>query len=110
MSHACTCFLTLVLWLIFAVDCKILQPFTLIKKFEETPEPPPSNDSDAVNFDEYPVIVPKRAALLLDRIMVALQKAVDEDNRTNTRGYLPETLGVRILLTNKFLYRVFHFK
>nr|BAO00935.1 allatostatin-cc [Nilaparvata lugens] len=26
------------------------------------------------------VVVPKRAALLLDRIMVALQKAVDEEN------------------------------
>ncbi|XP_078046498.1 uncharacterized protein LOC144474951 [Augochlora pura] len=32
-------------------------------------------------FDEYPVVVPKRAALLLDQLMVALQKAVDNQNR-----------------------------
>ncbi|XP_024939724.1 uncharacterized protein LOC107266579 [Cephus cinctus] len=47
----------------------------------------------AVKYDEYPVVVPKRAALLLDRLMVALQKAVDnqglgggEDVRSLTRS------------------------
>ncbi|XP_026676601.1 uncharacterized protein LOC103505475 [Diaphorina citri] len=93
MSHAYTCLLTLVLWLILAVDSKILQPFTLIKKSEESPEPA-STETEGVNFDEYPIIVPKRAALLLDRIMVALQKAVDEDNISNTRGYMPEALAI----------------
>ncbi|KAK4873822.1 hypothetical protein RN001_013182 [Aquatica leii] len=33
-----------------------------------------------VRYDEYPMIVPKkRAALLLDRLMVALQKAIEEE-------------------------------
>ncbi|KDR09562.1 uncharacterized protein LOC110838631 isoform X2 [Zootermopsis nevadensis] len=31
-----------------------------------------------VRYDEYPVVVPKRTALLLDKIMVALQKAVED--------------------------------
>lgn len=93
MSHAYTCLLTLFLWLILAVDSKILQPFTLIKKSEEFAEPA-SNEPESVNFDEYPVVVPKRAALLLDRIMVALQKSLDEDNISNTRGYMPEALAM----------------
>lgn len=32
-------------------------------------------------YDEYPVVVPKRAALLFDQLMVALQKVVDNQNR-----------------------------
>ncbi|KAB0794214.1 hypothetical protein PPYR_13834 [Photinus pyralis] len=47
----------------------------------------PERDSDdypdyqlGVRYDEYPMIVPKkRAALLLDRLMVALQKAIEEE-------------------------------
>ncbi|XP_053998921.1 uncharacterized protein LOC128887253 isoform X1 [Hylaeus anthracinus] len=35
----------------------------------------------ATKYDEYPVVVPKRAALLLDRLMVALQKVVDNQDR-----------------------------
>jgi len=36
------------------------------------------------------VIVPKRTAMLLDRLMVALQKAVDGNNSGNMKGYYPE--------------------
>lgn len=36
------------------------------------------------------VVVPKRTALLLDRLMVALQKAVDGNNSGNMKGYYPE--------------------
>lgn len=38
----------------------------------------------------------KRAALLLDRIMVALQKAVDDGKDSKLRGYYPES-GVSCL-------------
>ncbi|GAB0089921.1 uncharacterized protein DMENIID0001_045470 [Sergentomyia squamirostris] len=40
-----------------------------------------SNDFNdfRVNYDEYPMIVPKRAALLLDRIMVALHHALENE-------------------------------
>ncbi|XP_046391723.1 uncharacterized protein LOC124159870 isoform X2 [Ischnura elegans] len=31
-----------------------------------------------VRYDEYPVVVPKRAALLIDKLMVALHRAMDE--------------------------------
>ncbi|XP_069683386.1 uncharacterized protein AstCC isoform X1 [Periplaneta americana] len=37
------------------------------------------DDGQGVHYDEYPVVVPKRTALLLDRIMVALQKAVEDE-------------------------------
>lgn len=33
----------------------------------------------------------KRAALLLDRIMVALQKAVDDGKDMKLKGYYPES-------------------
>nr|XP_050852933.1 uncharacterized protein LOC127065085 [Vespula vulgaris] len=29
-------------------------------------------------YDEYPIVVPKRAALLFDQLMIALQKVVDQ--------------------------------
>ncbi|XP_044730404.1 uncharacterized protein LOC123293597 [Chrysoperla carnea] len=32
-----------------------------------------------VQYDEYPMVVPKRAALLLDRMMVAIQKAMEDE-------------------------------
>ncbi|XP_047352888.1 uncharacterized protein LOC124950362 [Vespa velutina] len=32
-------------------------------------------------YDEYPVVVPKRAALLFDQLMIALQKVVDNQGR-----------------------------
>ncbi|XP_076375150.1 uncharacterized protein LOC117229961 isoform X1 [Megalopta genalis] len=35
----------------------------------------------ATKYEEYPVVVPKRAALLLDQLMVALQKAVDNQSK-----------------------------
>ncbi|XP_012157922.1 uncharacterized protein LOC101462522 isoform X2 [Ceratitis capitata] len=33
------------------------------------------------NYDEYPMVVPKRAALLLDRLMVALHHALEQERR-----------------------------
>ncbi|CAH0380787.1 unnamed protein product [Bemisia tabaci] len=55
------------------------QEYALIKRDaqDETPQ--------EVAFDEYPVVVPKRAAMLLDRIMSALQKAVDDDNSMSSK-------------------------
>ncbi|XP_076647501.1 uncharacterized protein LOC143356040 [Halictus rubicundus] len=44
----------------------------------------------STKYDEYPVVVPKRAALLFDQLMVALQKVVDNQNRGelgNGRSY-----------------------
>ncbi|XP_017879988.1 uncharacterized protein LOC108624897 [Ceratina calcarata] len=37
-------------------------------------------------YDEYPVVVPKRAALLFDQLMVALQKVVDNQARGEFGG------------------------
>ncbi|CAK9828740.1 hypothetical protein ANTRET_LOCUS6207 [Anthophora retusa] len=36
--------------------------------------------------EEYPVVVPKRAALLFDQLMVALQKVVDNQGRGEMGG------------------------
>lgn len=54
-----------------------------LKKRSAAPE---SNHDDypdyllGVKYDEYPMIVPKkRAALLIDRLMVALQKAIENE-------------------------------
>ncbi|XP_054289088.1 uncharacterized protein LOC129004504 [Macrosteles quadrilineatus] len=58
---------------------KPLQPLTLIKKSAAAVSADYPDYQVGVKYDEYPVVVPKRAAVLLDRIMVALQKAVDED-------------------------------
>ncbi|XP_063237850.1 uncharacterized protein LOC134539605 [Bacillus rossius redtenbacheri] len=46
-----------------------------------------------VRYDEYPVVVPKRTAMLLDKIIVALQKAVDEDSASeiSERPDLPDS-------------------
>ncbi|KAL6427388.1 hypothetical protein ACFW04_008732 [Cataglyphis niger] len=35
----------------------------------------------SAKYDDYPVIVPKRAALLFDQLMVALQKVVDNQGK-----------------------------
>nr|XP_031835452.1 uncharacterized protein LOC116428219 [Nomia melanderi] len=40
----------------------------------------------STKYDEYPVVVPKRAALLFDQLMVALQKVVDNQNRGELGG------------------------
>ncbi|XP_029050158.1 uncharacterized protein LOC114879426 [Osmia bicornis bicornis] len=40
----------------------------------------------STNYDEYPVVVPKRAALLFDQLMVALQKVVDNQDRGELGG------------------------
>uniref|UniRef100_A0A1B6LKC5 Allatostatin CC n=1 Tax=Graphocephala atropunctata TaxID=36148 RepID=A0A1B6LKC5_9HEMI len=58
---------------------KPLQPLTLMKKSAAAISADYPDYQVGVKYDEYPVVVPKRAAVLLDRIMVALQKAVDED-------------------------------
>ncbi|XP_055707401.1 uncharacterized protein LOC129804271 [Phlebotomus papatasi] len=36
-------------------------------------------DNYHISYDEYPMIVPKRAAMLLDRIMVALHHALENE-------------------------------
>ncbi|XP_049809785.1 uncharacterized protein LOC126252872 [Schistocerca nitens] len=44
------------------------------------PQPPDYQDyQSAVRYDEYPVVVPKRTALLLDRLMVDLKHLMDKD-------------------------------
>ncbi|KAH8413020.1 hypothetical protein KR009_007444 [Drosophila setifemur] len=43
----------------------------------------PADDS-GLSYDEYPMVVPKRAALLLDRLMVALHHALEQE-RTGQR-------------------------
>uniref|UniRef100_A0A6M2DWF2 Putative conserved secreted protein n=1 Tax=Xenopsylla cheopis TaxID=163159 RepID=A0A6M2DWF2_XENCH len=40
----------------------------------------------AASFNEYPIVVPKRAALLLDRLLVALQSAMDEEQAADIRN------------------------
>jgi hypothetical protein len=40
------------------------------------------------------VVVPKRTALLLDRIMSALQKAVEDDN--TGRNFAPDTVENKV--------------
>ncbi|XP_075149607.1 allatostatin double C [Haematobia irritans] len=37
------------------------------------------------NYDEYPMVVPKRAALLLDRLMVALHHALEKERTGSAR-------------------------
>ncbi|XP_067626294.1 uncharacterized protein AstCC isoform X2 [Eurosta solidaginis] len=37
------------------------------------------DDRIEANYDEYPMVVPKRAALLLDRLMVALHHALEQE-------------------------------
>ncbi|XP_043270544.1 uncharacterized protein AstCC [Venturia canescens] len=37
-------------------------------------------------YNDYPVVVTKRAALLLDRLMVALQKAIDDQGGSESGG------------------------
>ncbi|XP_050546348.1 uncharacterized protein LOC126908382 [Daktulosphaira vitifoliae] len=72
---------------------KPLDPLTLLryeKRAEEEQQSSNDETSQEVEFDEYPVVVPKRTALLLDRLMVALQKAVDGNASGNMKGYYPE--------------------
>ncbi|XP_014468053.1 PREDICTED: uncharacterized protein LOC106741010 isoform X2 [Dinoponera quadriceps] len=37
-------------------------------------------------YDDYPVVMPKRAALLFDQLMVALQKVVDNQGKSTVGG------------------------
>ncbi|XP_063916784.1 uncharacterized protein LOC135132588 [Zophobas morio] len=47
-----------------------------------------------VKYDEYPMIVPKkRTALLVDRLMVALQQAIEEEEAANRVDGPPLTDG-----------------
>ncbi|XP_061396148.1 uncharacterized protein LOC133331792 [Musca vetustissima] len=43
------------------------------------------NDQLESNYDEYPMVVPKRAALLLDRLMVALHHALEKEHSGSSR-------------------------
>ncbi|CAO1343567.1 unnamed protein product [Diamesa tonsa] len=38
-----------------------------------------------VNYDVYPLVFPKRAAMLLDRLMVALHHALEDDDQTEIK-------------------------
>ncbi|XP_060815263.1 uncharacterized protein LOC132906771 isoform X2 [Bombus pascuorum] len=53
----------------------------------------------STKYDEYPVVVPKRAALLFDQLMVALQKVVDNQNRGELGGR-PPSLGSHLPMGN----------
>ncbi|XP_033198007.1 uncharacterized protein LOC117160972 isoform X1 [Bombus vancouverensis nearcticus] len=55
----------------------------------------------STKYDEYPVVVPKRAALLFDQLMVALQKVVDNQNRGEFGGRtLPRSSGPHLPVGN----------
>ncbi|XP_003399426.1 uncharacterized protein LOC126917159 isoform X3 [Bombus affinis] len=55
----------------------------------------------STKYDEYPVVVPKRAALLFDQLMVALQKVVDNQNRGELGGRtLPGPSGPHLPVGN----------
>nr|BAV78791.1 allatostatin CC [Plautia stali] len=70
-------------WALLVTICLIIPPPTAAApKFTDYKEM-------GVQYDEYPVVVPKRAAMLLDRIMVALQKAVDEDTVKSAKNRIP---------------------
>ncbi|XP_023164536.2 uncharacterized protein LOC111595186 isoform X2 [Drosophila hydei] len=44
------------------------------------------NDAADMSYDEYPMVVPKRAALLLDRLMVALHHALENEREGHRIG------------------------
>ncbi|XP_064548615.1 uncharacterized protein AstCC [Drosophila montana] len=44
------------------------------------------NDAADMSYDEYPMVVPKRAALLLDRLMVALHHALENEREDHRIG------------------------
>ncbi|KAH8263477.1 hypothetical protein KR044_009339, partial [Drosophila immigrans] len=44
------------------------------------------NDAADMGYDEYPMVVPKRAALLLDRLMVALHHALENEREGHRIG------------------------
>ncbi|XP_016963005.1 uncharacterized protein LOC108033250 isoform X2 [Drosophila biarmipes] len=50
-------------------------------------------------YDEYPMVVPKRAALLLDRLMVALHHALEQERGEQRIG---EFFGDKNILNGKF--------
>ncbi|EDW85290.1 uncharacterized protein Dwil_GK18448 [Drosophila willistoni] len=45
-----------------------------------------NNNNNNNNYDEYPMVVPKRAALLLDRLMVALHHALEHEHNGHRIG------------------------
>ncbi|KAF4524108.1 hypothetical protein B566_EDAN007691 [Ephemera danica] len=47
-----------------------------------------------VRYDEYPLVVPKRTALMLDKMMVALQRALDDDV-TTASAIQPEQMDLQ---------------
>ncbi|XP_017858599.1 PREDICTED: uncharacterized protein LOC108610796 isoform X4 [Drosophila arizonae] len=53
------------------------------------------NDAADMSYDEYPMVVPKRAALLLDRLMVALHHALENEREGHRIGefYANKNLG-----------------
>ncbi|KAI4456311.1 calpain-7 [Holotrichia oblita] len=84
-----------------------------VDKRSAAPERLPEDYSDFdLKYDDYPLIVPrKRAALLVDRLMVALQKAIEDEEqsrelesalgRSKAYGIRPED-AVRSVRFDKF--------
>ncbi|XP_017776392.1 PREDICTED: uncharacterized protein LOC108562531 isoform X2 [Nicrophorus vespilloides] len=78
------------------LGCFFLLPYEDVNAFpfEKRSAAPERSTDDypdyllGVKYDEYPMIVPKkRAALLIDRLMVALQKAIEEEETSRSKGY-----------------------
>ncbi|XP_065200721.1 uncharacterized protein AstCC [Planococcus citri] len=73
-------------------ETKIYHTIPRIKRVQDLQQSAPmSIDKSSLPYDDYPVVVPKRTALALDRIMVALQKALDDGRDSNMKGYYPES-------------------
>nr|UES72863.1 allatostatin-CC [Carausius morosus] len=81
------CWLWLALLLAVCVDARDK------RRANTAGEPDYPDYQSGVRYDEYPVVVPKRTAMLLDKIIVALQKAVDEDTASELaeRPDLPDS-------------------
>lgn len=57
----------------------------------------------SAKYDDYPVVVPKRAALLLDQLMVALQKVVDNQGKgvIGSRGISSKSSAPRFIANSE---------
>ncbi|XP_022916974.2 uncharacterized protein [Onthophagus taurus] len=84
MENKTIFFIILDLFVLFSIQNRV--QCSPIEKKSAAPERV-TDDSDYifdVKYDEYPMVVPrKRAALLVDRLMVALQKAIEEEDQRN---------------------------
>ncbi|CAB3374820.1 Hypothetical predicted protein [Cloeon dipterum] len=53
-----------------------------------------SDYDDDVQPDPYPVVLPKRTAMVLDKMMIALQRALDDDT-LNASASQPEQMDLQ---------------